>query len=72
MATRTCPRRARSSSHRAGSCATRRAPSAGRRSPEWQGYSGFLYDNKLLTGADGKPLTAPPDYAALFTNDYLP
>lgn len=40
--------------------------------PEWQGYSGFLYDNKLLTGADGKPLTAPPDYGALFTNDYLP
>ena len=39
---------------------------------EWQGYSGFLYDNKLLTGADGKPLAAPPDYAALFTNDYLP
>ena len=39
---------------------------------EWQGYSGFLYDNKLLTGADGKPLTSPPDYAALFTNDYLP
>jgi ABC-type nitrate/sulfonate/bicarbonate transport system substrate-binding protein len=38
---------------------------------EWQGYSGFLYDNKLLTGPDGKPLTAPPDYAALFTNDYL-
>jgi ABC-type nitrate/sulfonate/bicarbonate transport system substrate-binding protein len=39
---------------------------------EWQGYSGFLYQNKLLAGADGKPLTAPPDYAALFTNDYLP
>jgi ABC-type nitrate/sulfonate/bicarbonate transport system substrate-binding protein len=40
--------------------------------PEWQGYSGFLYDQKLLTGPDGKPLTAPPDYAALFTNDFLP
>jgi ABC-type nitrate/sulfonate/bicarbonate transport system substrate-binding protein len=39
---------------------------------EWQGYSGFLYDNRLLTGPDGKPLTRPPDYTALFTNDYLP
>ena len=39
---------------------------------EWQGYSGFLYGQKLLTGPDGKALTAPPDYAALFTNDFLP
>ena len=39
---------------------------------EWQGYSSFLYDQGLLTGPDGKPLTAPPDYAALFTNDFLP
>ncbi|HEU5225934.1 MAG TPA: ABC transporter permease, partial [Actinomycetota bacterium] len=39
---------------------------------QWQGYSGFLYDQKLLTGPDGKALAAPPDYAALFTNDFLP
>jgi len=38
----------------------------------WQGYSGFLYEQGLLVGADGKALTAPPDYASLFTNDYLP
>ena len=38
----------------------------------WQGYSGFLYDQGLLVGPDGKPLTAPPDYGALFSNDYLP
>jgi len=38
----------------------------------WQGYSGFLYDQGLLVDADGKPLTTPPDYAALFTNDFLP
>jgi ABC-type nitrate/sulfonate/bicarbonate transport system substrate-binding protein len=38
----------------------------------WQGYSGFLYDQALLTGPDGKPLAAPPDYQALFTNDFLP
>ncbi|MFL5644811.1 MAG: ABC transporter substrate-binding protein [Chloroflexota bacterium] len=39
---------------------------------QWQGYSGFLFDQGLLTGPGGKPLTAPPDYAALFTNEYLP
>ena len=38
----------------------------------WQGYSGFLYDQGLLTDANGKPLAAPPDYAALFSNAYLP
>ncbi len=38
----------------------------------WQGYSGFLYEQGLLAGPDGKPLAAPPDYAALFTNDFLP
>jgi ABC-type nitrate/sulfonate/bicarbonate transport system substrate-binding protein len=39
---------------------------------KWQGYSGFLFDQGLLTGADGKPLTTAPDYASLFTNDFLP
>jgi NitT/TauT family transport system substrate-binding protein len=39
---------------------------------KWQGYSGFLFDQGLLAGADGKPLTTAPDYSALFTNDYLP
>jgi NitT/TauT family transport system substrate-binding protein len=39
---------------------------------KWQGYSGFLYAQGLLTDKDGKPLTAAPDYRALFTNDYLP
>ena len=38
---------------------------------QWQGYSGFLYDQGLLVDAAGKPLTAPPDYAGLFTNDFL-
>jgi ABC-type nitrate/sulfonate/bicarbonate transport system substrate-binding protein len=38
----------------------------------WQGYSGFLYDQGLLVDGDGKPLATPPDYAALFTNDFLP
>jgi len=39
---------------------------------EWQGYSGFLFDQGLLAGPDGKPLATAPDYQALFTNDYLP
>ena len=39
---------------------------------QWRGYSGFLYDEGLLTGPDGAPLTTPPDYASLFTNDFLP
>jgi ABC-type nitrate/sulfonate/bicarbonate transport system substrate-binding protein len=39
---------------------------------QWQGYSGFLFDQGLLAGPDGGPLTTAPDYAALFTNDYLP
>jgi ABC-type nitrate/sulfonate/bicarbonate transport system substrate-binding protein len=38
---------------------------------KWAGYSGFLYDQGLLVDAAGKPLTAPPDYAALFTDDFL-
>ena len=37
----------------------------------WQGYSGFLYQQGLLVDGLGKPLTSPPDYAALFTNDFL-
>lgn len=39
---------------------------------EWTGYSKFLYDQGLLTGAAGKPLTVPPDYGSLFTNEFLP
>ena len=39
---------------------------------QWTGYSSFLFEQGLLTDADGKPLTEAPDYAALFTNDFLP
>jgi ABC-type nitrate/sulfonate/bicarbonate transport system substrate-binding protein len=39
---------------------------------EWTGYSSFLYEQGLLVDAKGKALTAAPDYASLFTNDFLP
>jgi ABC-type nitrate/sulfonate/bicarbonate transport system substrate-binding protein len=38
----------------------------------WTAYSTFLFDQGLLAGPDGQPLDVAPDYAALFTNDYLP
>src|SRR6478752_318006 len=38
---------------------------------EWAGYGKFLFDNGLLIGPDGSPLTAEPDYSTLFTDDYL-
>jgi ABC-type nitrate/sulfonate/bicarbonate transport system substrate-binding protein len=39
---------------------------------QWTGYSTFLFDQHLLTDAAGKPVTAAPDYASLFTDDFLP
>jgi ABC-type nitrate/sulfonate/bicarbonate transport system substrate-binding protein len=39
---------------------------------QWTGYSKFLFDQGLLAGADGKPLATPPDYASLFTTEFLP
>lgn len=38
----------------------------------WEEYGGFLYENGLLTDANQKPVTAEPDWASYFTNDYLP
>ena len=38
----------------------------------WNKYGNFLYSSKLLTGADGKPLTSEPSWNSFFTNDYLP
>ena len=39
---------------------------------EWTGYSKFLFDQGLLVDANGKAVTSAPDYASLFTNDFLP
>jgi len=38
----------------------------------WTDYGKFLFANKLLIGANGKPLTAEPDWATYWTNEYLP
>ncbi len=37
----------------------------------WAGFSGFLVDTGTVAGPDGAPLTARPDFATWFTNDYL-
>ncbi|OYD71350.1 ABC-type nitrate/sulfonate/bicarbonate transport system substrate-binding protein [Rhodococcus sp. OK302] len=37
----------------------------------WSGYSGFLFDNGLLAGPDGKKLTQKPNWSEYFTNEYL-
>jgi ABC-type nitrate/sulfonate/bicarbonate transport system substrate-binding protein len=39
---------------------------------QWTAYSDFLFRQGLLTDANGKPLTTAPDYASLFTNEFLP
>jgi ABC-type nitrate/sulfonate/bicarbonate transport system substrate-binding protein len=38
---------------------------------KWAGFSGFLVDTGTVAGPDGKPLTARPDFATWFTDDYL-
>lgn len=38
---------------------------------KWNGFSGFLYETGTLVGPDGKPLTARPDFATWFTDQYL-
>ena len=36
----------------------------------WTNFPKFLYDNGLLVDHNGDVLTAEPDYASYFTNDY--
>lgn len=35
----------------------------------WTGYARWLYEAGLLTDADGDPLAAEPDYAAMYTDE---
>lgn len=38
----------------------------------WENYGRFLYGSGLLTGPNGKPLSAEPNWSDYFTNEYLP
>jgi ABC-type nitrate/sulfonate/bicarbonate transport system substrate-binding protein len=38
----------------------------------WTEYPEWLYEQGILTGTDGKPLTSPPDYSTLYSNAYQP
>ena len=38
----------------------------------WTNYPRFMYQTGSLSDANGKPLSQPPDYAAAFTDQYLP
>jgi hypothetical protein len=31
-----------------------------------------MYDHQAIQDANGNPITTPPDYAAAFTNAFLP
>ena len=70
--------------HRAGAGAAQPAPAQravparrvrpGRARRPWRSgraTPGSLFDSGALTGPDGAPLTARPDFATWFTNDYL-
>jgi len=37
----------------------------------WAEYAHFLYDNGLLAGPDGAPLSVEPDWSTYVTDDYL-
>ncbi|HEX6799506.1 MAG TPA: ABC transporter substrate-binding protein [Ktedonobacterales bacterium] len=39
---------------------------------KWTNYPRFMYDHGAILDANGKAITAAPDYAAAFTNAYLP
>jgi len=38
----------------------------------WTGFPQFMYNHHAILDATGKPITKAPDYAAAYTNDYLP
>ena len=72
MERRTCRSRASASWPQAATCATPRVPWVARRWRSGRATRASCSTRDLLAGPDGKPLDAAPDYAALFTNDYLP
>jgi ABC-type nitrate/sulfonate/bicarbonate transport system substrate-binding protein len=38
----------------------------------WTNYPRFMYQSNSLSDANGQPLSQPPNYAAAFTNQFLP
>ena len=39
---------------------------------KWTDYPRFMYNHGAIQDANGNPIKSPPDYAAMFTNDFLP
>ena len=39
---------------------------------KWTAYPQFMYNHQAIQDANGNPVTSPPDYAAAFTNRFLP
>ncbi|HLZ24711.1 MAG TPA: ABC transporter substrate-binding protein [Ktedonobacterales bacterium] len=41
-------------------------------SDKWTAYPQFMYNHQAIQDANGNPIKSPPDYAAAFTNQFLP
>lgn len=39
---------------------------------KWTAYPQFMYNHQAIQDANGNPIKSPPDYAAAFTNQFLP
>ncbi len=39
---------------------------------KWTNYPRFMFDHQAIQDANGNPITTAPDYAAAYTNNYLP
>lgn len=39
---------------------------------KWTNYPRFMFNHQALADTGGNPITTPPDYAAAFTNQFLP
>jgi ABC-type nitrate/sulfonate/bicarbonate transport system substrate-binding protein len=39
---------------------------------KWTNYPRFMYNHGAIQDANGNPIKTPPDYAAMFTNTFLP
>lgn len=39
---------------------------------QWTDYPRFMYEHGAIQDANGNPIKSPPNYSAMFTNDFLP